>query len=192
VEFVSGFELRTPRLLLREWRDSDRAPFALLNADPAAMEFFPSTLERPASDALIDRFEHEFATLGYCPWAVELAASSQFIGFVGLHSVAAAMPFAPAIEVGWRLALPYWGLGYATEAATRALAFAFEDLGFEEIVSFTSVPNLRSQRVMTRLGMSRDRFGDFEHPGLRPGDRLRPHVLYRKHAPHLSKAELDK
>ena len=142
------------------------------------MEFFPSTLDRGASDALVDRFEDEFARLGFCPWALEVEATSQFIGFVGLHAVAPEMPFTPAIEVGWRLARRSWGIGYATEAATRAIAFGFDELGLDEIVSFTAIPNIRSRRVMERLGMRRDERGEFDHPKLPDDERLRRHVLY--------------
>ena len=176
---MNGFGLRTPRLLLRAWHDADRAAFAELNADEAVMEFFPSTLDREESDALVDRFEDEFARLGFCPWAVELEATSQFIGFVGLHAVTPEMPFAPAIEVGWRLARRAWGAGYATEAARTATAFGFDELGLDEIVSFTSVPNIRSRRVMERLGMRNDEQGEFDHPRLPDSERLRRHVLYR-------------
>jgi ribosomal-protein-alanine N-acetyltransferase len=176
---MSSFELRTPRLLLREWRDADRPPFADLNADEDVMEFFPSRLDRAASDALIDRFKDEFAQMGFCPWALEIEAISQFIGFVGLQAVGLEMPFAPAVEVGWRLAKSSWGLGYATESATTAIGFGFDELGLDEIVSFTSVANVRSQRVMERLGMRRDEHGDFDHPRLPDDTRLRRHVLYR-------------
>jgi RimJ/RimL family protein N-acetyltransferase len=102
----------------------------------------------------------------------------RFIGFVGLAEPSFESPFTPAIEVGWRLARPYWGHGYATEGARAALAFGFDELDLEEIVSFTSAINERSRKVMERLGMWRDPAGDFLHPLLAPGP-LRPHVLYR-------------
>jgi len=176
---MGGFELRTRRLLLREWRASDRAPFAEMNGDPVVMEFFPATLDPSASDSLVDRFSDEFARCGFCPWAVEKLDDGTFIGFVGLHEVPRAMPFSPAVEVGWRLAQTFWGSGYATEAGTAALDFGFNVTGLDEIVSFTSVVNRRSQRVMERLGMSRDPREDFEHPGVPERHLLRRHVLYR-------------
>jgi ribosomal-protein-alanine N-acetyltransferase len=176
---VSGFELRTARLVLRGWRWADRDAFARMNADPVVMEFFPATLRREQSDGLVDHFESELAARGFCPWTVEEQSSGAFVGFVGLHAVPEFLPFAPAIEVGWRLARSFWGKGYATEAAETSARFAFTTLGAPEIVSFTSVVNLRSRKVMERLSMSRDLTGDFEHPNVAPGHALRPHVLYR-------------
>jgi len=123
-----AFELRTDRLLLRDWREADLTPFAEMNADPAVMEFFPSTLTREESDGLAHWFSAELAEFGYCPWAVELHDSGAFVGFVGLNNVAAYPPFAPCVEVGWRLARPYWGRGYATEAGALALRYGFEQL----------------------------------------------------------------
>jgi RimJ/RimL family protein N-acetyltransferase len=175
---VADFRLRTPRLVLRAWQAEDREPFAALNADPAVMEFFPATLTRPESDALVERFEVEQAERGFCPWAVEEERGGAFVGFVGLHSVNEGLPFTPAVEVGWRLAQPFWGRGYASEAAEESLRFAFEELGLDRIVSMTTVRNVRSRRVMERLGMARDPGDDFEHPSVPPGP-LRRHVLYR-------------
>jgi RimJ/RimL family protein N-acetyltransferase len=149
-----------------------------MNDDPAVMEFFPSRLTRSESDALIERFEVELAELGFCPWAVEERGSGAFIGFVGLHAVSSTLPFPPAVEVGWRLAQPFWGHGFATEAAAAALKFGFETVGLGEIVAMTSVRNVRSRRVMERLGMARDPGDDFEHPSIAV-DALRAHVLYR-------------
>jgi len=179
---VAEFEIPTVRLILRSWRESDRPPFAKMNADSAVMEFFPSPLSREESDALVSRFVDELAQRNYCPWAVEERDSGGFIGFVGLHEVPEYLSFAPAIEVGWRLARPFWGRGYATEAAAAALAFGFDTLGIDKIVSFTSTVNLRSRRVMERLSMSRNPDEDFEHPKVAEGHTLRPHVLYRLEA----------
>jgi RimJ/RimL family protein N-acetyltransferase len=176
---VAEFEIPTARLLLRTWRDADRPQFAKMNADSAVMEFFPSPLSREESDVLVLRFVDEFAQRNYCPLAVEERESGGFIGFVGLHEVPEYLPFAPAIEVGWRLARPFWGRGYATKAASAALAFGFDTLGTNEIVSFTSTVNLRSRRVMEHLSMSRNPAEDFEHPKVAEGHPLRPHVLYR-------------
>lgn len=150
-----------------------------MNADSIVMEYFVSPLSRLQSDAVIDRFRADFADKGFCPWAVELVETGTFIGFVGFHSVPDEMPFAPAVEVGWRLGASHWGWGYASEAGSAALQFAFEVLDLDEVVSFTAASNLRSQRVMTRLGMVRDSVSDSEHPALPEGHSLRPHVLYR-------------
>ena len=166
-------ELRTARLLLRRWQDADRAPFAALNADPVVMEHFPSVLTREQSDALVDRIETHFDQHGYGLWAVE--ADGAFVGFTGLVWQTYDAPFTPALEVGWRLARSAWGHGYATEAATAALARGLEDVG--SVVSTTAVTNLRSQRVMQRLGMRREL--EFDHPRVAEGHPVRPHVLYR-------------
>jgi len=179
VSGVSTFALETEQLLLRRWREEDKVPFAAMNADPAVMEFFPALLTRAESDALVDRFDAEMVERGFCPWAVELRESGTFIGFIGPHGAPESVSFAPAVEVGWRLARPFWGRGFATEGAGEAVRYGFDVVDLEEIVSFTSVVNLRSRRVMERLGMSRSPDEDFEHPHVPEGDPLRPHVLYR-------------
>lgn len=172
-------EIRTERLLLRRWRESDLAPFAAMNADPEVMRYFPRMLTRTESDSLVARIEDHFERNGFGLWAVEVVGGEPFIGFVGLLRVGFDAPFAPAVEVGWRLARNAWGLGYATEGARASLEYAFGCLGLKEVVSFTATGNTRSRRVMERLGMVRDELGDFEHPALEPGDPLRLHVLYR-------------
>ncbi|MGA8353890.1 MAG: GNAT family N-acetyltransferase [Solirubrobacteraceae bacterium] len=173
--------LQTDRLLLRRWREQDLIPFAQLNADPVVMEHFPCTLSAAESSALAKRIEECFAQHGYGLWAVEVPGQAPFIGFVGLWPVRPELPFAPAVEVGWRLAHDFWGHGYATEAAQAAIAFGFQELGLQEIVSYTAEVNTRSRRVMERLGMSQDPTEDFEHPLLSQDSLLRQHVLYRLH-----------
>ena len=171
--------LRTERLILRDWRDEDLAPFAALNADPAVMELLPSVLSRPESDALAARIRAELAERGFGLWAVEAPGVAPFIGFTGLSVPRFEAHFTPCVEIGWRIAQEHWGRGYAPEAAGAALAHAFDGLGLDEVVSFTSVGNLRSRRVMEKLGMTHDQDGDFDHPNLAPGSPLRRHVLYR-------------
>jgi ribosomal-protein-alanine N-acetyltransferase len=165
---------------LRRWRDSDREPFASLNADPAVMEHFPALLSREESDDMVDRIEAGFAADGFGLWAVEVAGGPPFIGFVGLAVPRFEAHFTPAVEVGWRLAREHWGRGYATEAARAALDYGFGTVGLEEVVSLTVPANTRSIAVMERLGMTRDPADDFDHPRLPEGHRLRRHVLYRK------------
>lgn len=172
-------ELVTDRLRLRRWRRPDRVPFARLNADPVVMEFFPSTLTRAESDAMVDRIEAAFDRDGLGLWAVEVVATGEFIGFVGLWRPRFEAHFTPTVEVGWRLAAAHWGRGYATEAARAAVDDGFTRLGLAEIVSFTAVVNERSQGVMRALGMTHDPAGDFDHPLLPEGHWLRRHVLYR-------------
>lgn len=172
-------ELETDRLRLRRWSRQDRERFAVVNADPIVMEFFPTTLSRDESDAFIDRIEEHFDHHGFGLWAVESRSSREFVGFVGLWSTTFDAHFTPAIEVGWRLDRNFWGAGMAAEAARAALADGFDRLGVEEIVSFTAAINVSSRRVMEKLGMTHEPSEDFEHPSLPAGHVLRPHVLYR-------------
>lgn len=173
--------LATPRLRLRPWTDADRAPFAALNDDAQVMEHFPARLTRAQSDAMADRIEALIHERGWGFWAADclLDGTPRFMGFVGLHTPAPELPFAPCVEIGWRLARPYWGQGLASEAARLALRVGFDWLGLEEIVAFTAVGNLRSQAVMRRLGMRECPGEAFEHPALAPGHPLRAHCLYR-------------
>ncbi len=172
-------QLETNRLILRPWRDSDVAGFAALNADPEVMRYFPAPMSRAESDAFAGRIRADMAARGWGLWAVEVVDGAPFIGFVGLSPAVFAAHFTPAMEVGWRLSRDAWGHGYATEAARAAVAYGFETLGCDEIVSFTAGINTPSRRVMERIGMTRDTDGDFEHPKVPPGSPLRSHVLYR-------------
>jgi len=165
---------------LRRWCRDDREPFAAINADPEVMEHFPAVLTREQSDDLIEKIEAGFEVHGYGLWALELLASGELIGFTGLAVPEFEAHFTPAVEIGWRLARPAWGNGYATEAAEAALEFGFGEAGLAEVVSFTSAGNARSRAVMERIGMTRDPAEDFDHPGLPAGHPLRHHVLYRR------------
>jgi RimJ/RimL family protein N-acetyltransferase len=171
--------LTTARLLLREWRDADREPFAELNADPRVVAFLSGPRNRVASDEFVDRIVARWASDGHGLWAVERREDGAFLGFVGLAAPTFEAAFTPCVEVGWRFTPVAWGQGFATEGARAALRFGFEDVGLEEIVSFTVPDNVRSRAVMERLGMTRDPADDFDHPGYAHGHRLRRHVLYR-------------
>lgn len=170
--------LVTKRLRLRQWLLEDKEPFALLNADAKVMEFFPEILSRTESDAMADRISSLIAARGWGFWAVELAETGKFLGFVGLHTPALELPFCPCVEVGWRLIYESWGKGYAPEAALEALRFGFEMLELEEIVAFTAVQNVRSQKVMQKIGMRKDEY-EFDHPNVPVGNPLRRHHLYK-------------
>lgn len=178
-------EFRTDRLRLRRWLPADRDPFAALNADPQVVEYLPAALSREESDAVAARIEAHFDQHGFGLWAVEILQVAPFAGFVGLAVPRFEAHFTPCVEIGWRLAAPYWDRGYATEGARAALAFGFEALGLGEIVSFTVPDNLRSRRVMERIGMIHNPADDFDHPALTEGHRLRHHVLYRIARPRL-------
>jgi len=172
-------ELRTDRLCLRRWLPADRAPFAELNADPLVMEHFPAALSCEESDTLVARIEAHFDQYGFGLWAVEIPSITSFAGFIGLSVPPFEAHFTSCVEIGWRLAADHWGRGYATEGALAALAFGFQTLGLGEIVSFTVPGNLRSRRVMERIGMVHNPADDFDHPALPEEHRLRRHVLYR-------------
>lgn len=174
--------IRTPRLLLRPWREGDLVPFAALNADPEVMEFFPKPLDRAESDAQAARIREHFDLRGFGRWGVEVPGVADFIGAVGLSVPAFEASFTPCVEVSWRLARAHWGRGYASEAARASLDFGFRELGLAEIVAFTATVNRRSSAVMERIGMARDLGGDFEHPLVPEGHPLRPHILYRARA----------
>ncbi len=176
-------ELRTERLRLRRWQPADRAPFAAMNADPRVMEHFPALMSQEESDASYARIRAHFEQHGFGLWAVEILGGAEFAGFIGLNTTRFEVHFTPCIEIGWRLAADTWGRGFATEGARAALAFAFETLRLEEIVSFTVPDNQRSRRVMEKLGMTHQARDDFEHPVLPVGHRLRRHVLYRVRRP---------
>ena len=175
--------LVAPRLRLRPWRDDDLPAFAAMNADPRVLAYFPRALERAESDAVAARIREHFARHGFGLWAVEVPGVAAFVGFVGLAVPGFRAHFTPCVEVGWRLVHEHWGHGYATEGAQAALAFGFERLGLDEIVSFTARANHRSGRVMARLGMRRSAADDFDHPALPEASPLRPHVLYRLSRP---------
>lgn len=173
--------LRTPRLLLREWRDADRRQFTAICSDPQVMRYFyQPPADRVACDAWIDRMRHHNDEHGFAYWAVELPGEAELIGGIGLSRLRhAGFPFAPTVEIGWRLAPAHWGRGCAFEAAHAVLDDGFGRLGLDEIVAFTVPANGRSWRLMERLGMSRDAAEDFDHPAVPEGDPLRRHALYR-------------
>jgi len=173
--------LRTRRLVLREWREEDAEPFAAMSADPAVMQYLVPFPDRAAMDAGVAAARTHWREHGFGQSVVELPGEAPFIGVVGLSRVRFALPFAPAVEAAWRLARPYWGRGYAYEAARAAIDDGFGRLGLDKIVAFTVPANLASRRVMEELGMTRDPAEDFdfEHPRLPPGHPLRRHVLYR-------------
>jgi RimJ/RimL family protein N-acetyltransferase len=169
----------TERLILRRWKPSDLLPFATINGDPRVMEYYPKAQNLAETEAMIATIEERIERDGFGLWAAELKDTKQLIGFIGLNVPGYSLPFSPCVEIGWRLAFDHWHKGYAQEGARAALAFGFETAGLAEIVAFTAVINLRSRKVMERIGMTYDPSADFDHPHLPENHRLKKHVLYR-------------
>lgn len=171
-------QLKTDRLVLRQWKASDLSIFAELNASPTVMKYYPSTLNKKESNEMADKISKLISSRGWGFWAVERKDIKEFIGFVGLHEPSYDLPCTPCTEIGWRLSNKHWGKGYATEAAIKSLEFAFTHLDLPEVYSFTSVANTNSEAVMKRIGMQ-NLHKNFEHPIIPEGNDLREHLLYR-------------
>jgi len=170
-------EIKTERLILRQWRETDFDFFAEINSSKNVMKFYPSTLSRQQSNELAQNIQQRLSDNGWGFWAVEIPTECEFIGFVGLNKPAYKLPFDVESEIGWRLSDKYWGKGYATEAAIAALDIGFKQLDMSEIVSFTSILNIASIKVMQRLNMTKSK-NNFEHPKIPAGNPLRQHCLY--------------
>jgi ribosomal-protein-alanine N-acetyltransferase len=169
-------------LILRDWRDEDVEAWVAINSDPRVTEFFPKSYTREVSEASAAAIRAQLQRDGFGWWALEVRGGPAFIGSIALQAVPFEAPFTPANEIGWRLASQAWGKGYATEGARAALDFAFNELKWPEVLAFTAASNLRSQRVMDRLGMTHDPRDDFDHPRVEEGHPLRRHLLYRVRA----------
>lgn len=181
--------LETSRLILRRWRDTDVAPFAIMNSDPQVMQHFPNLLTYEQNAQMVERIEAHFIEHGFGLWAVELKQTGQFAGFIGLAVPRFEAAFTPCVEIGWRPGVSFWNRGYATEGAHAALKHGFTQCRLKEIVSFTVPANIASRRVMEKIGMSH--VDDFDHPALAKNDPLRRHVLYRMTKPEWKVTQSD-
>ncbi len=184
-EVAVPVSLQTQRLLLRPWHDSDLAAFTEMSADPAVMEFLLPLAGPVGCEAWAARLKAHWRDHGFGRWVVEIPGEASFAGVVGLAWIPYAAHFTPAVEIAWRLGRAHWGHGYATEAASIALDYGFDQLGLAEIVAVTVPANRRSRAVMERLGMTRDPADDYDHPNI-PVGPLRRHVLYRLRNPRLA------
>ena len=171
--------IETERLILRTWKKEDADAYFQINQDPKVIEFLRGPLTMEQVDGFITAVNNHQDKYGYTLWASCLKESSELIGFIGLNYVDWESHFSPAVEVGWRLGSQYWGKGYATEGAKASLEYGFKQSGLKEIVSFTVPANVRSLRVMEKIGLKRDFSGDFAHPKLPKDHKLSHHVLYR-------------
>lgn len=169
--------IETERLILRPWLKDDILPFSAINSDEEVMEYLPKCLSLEETVQFYNRIVAEHDRFGYGLYAVETKSDGLFIGYVGFHHFDFDAGFSPGVEIGWRLAKEYWNQGYATEAAKACLDYARINHLFNEIYSFTTVGNHRSERVMQKIRMSRVCF--FTHPSLPEGHKLKPHVLYK-------------
>jgi len=171
-------EITTDRLILRGWREADLAPWAAMNADPEVRRYVGPLLTLEQAGAWALNYQDDLDRYGFGFWAVEIRTSGEFIGFTGLNTVDDQMPFS-GVELGWRLARPAWGHGYATEAGLAALRYGFGTMGLPEVLAVTMARNVRSQAVMRRIGMTTDPAEDFDDPDVGEGP-LRRHLVYRK------------
>lgn len=171
--------IETPRLILRQWKESDLRPFAEMNADPEVMKYFLKPLTEEESNAMVEKCSQRLAEDKFGYWAVEEKETCDFLGFVALQRVPFECPVKGQIEIGWRLKGSAWGKGFASEGAKKLLEYGFSHLGFDEIVSITAKVNERSQKVMERIGMKRRQEDNFDHIKIPEENPLRPHVIYR-------------
>jgi len=172
--------IKTERLTLRPWKNDDFLPYAEMNADPRVREFFPSVLTREQSDTEVRHFQMTHERDGFCFFAAELIATGELAGFIGLQTMTLVVPRVaqPAVEIGWRLSPLHWGKGLATEGARGVIRYAFATLQLREVVAITVPANLRSRRVMEKIGMRHFPELDFDHPRVPQGHPMRAHVLY--------------
>lgn len=176
--------LTTDRLILRTWQVTDIPAMAAISADPQVMEFFPAIQDKEATIKLTNHNNDHYEKYGYAFYALEIKATGEFIGFVGLNHPPYEIPNfkpkgSPVVEIGWRLAARHWNQGYATEAARAVLEHAFTQLKLDEIISFTAAINTKSRHIMEKIGLQHDKTDDFDHPKIAENDRLKKHVLYR-------------
>lgn len=171
--------IETERLILRTWRKEDTDPYFQINQDLKVIEFLLGPLTMEQVNDFIPAINNHQDKRGYTLWAVELKETGELMGFIGLNYTDWASHFTPTVEVGWRLGSQYWGKGFSTEGAKASLEYGFKQCGLKEIVSFTVPANVRSLRVMEKIGLKRDVNGDFAHPKLAADHKLSHHVLYR-------------
>jgi RimJ/RimL family protein N-acetyltransferase len=171
-----SYLFKSERLGFRQWQSSDLIPFARMNADAEVMEFFPSILSREETESFIQRMQDQFIERGYCYYAVDELASSEFIGFIGLSYKTYLAEFTPCVDIGWRISRAHWNQGYATEGAKRCLDFAFHELGVQKIYAVCPKLNMKSERIMIKIGMTK--VGEFKHPFLVNNEHLVDCVLY--------------
>ncbi|MBL8513813.1 MAG: GNAT family N-acetyltransferase [Betaproteobacteria bacterium] len=176
--FPAPVELRTARVLLRQWKDSDADAWAAMNADAEVRKYFPKVNAREDSQGEMDRIRGSIAQRGWGMWAMEIPGVMPFAGFVGLNAPGFPAPWQPGVEIGWRLPVEAWGKGYATEAAEASLYFAFEHLRLPQVIALSVVTNKPSHAVMERVGMTRWHGVEFDHPRVPADWHLKRHIVH--------------
>jgi RimJ/RimL family protein N-acetyltransferase len=179
-------QLETSRLILRRWQETDRAPFAAMNADPVVMRFFAAPFTAEQSNETIDRYLAAFDREGFSFFAAILRDTGAFAGTIGLQTMRDVIPDLPqpAVEIGWRLTQSSQGKGFATEGARTIVDFAFNNLGLKEVVAITALPNRASRHVMEKLSMTHRPELDFDHPRVPAGHQYQRHTLYSLRNPN--------
>lgn len=176
---MSDIIFETKRLILRQWRDEDIPLMAKINQDKIVMEHFPALKTYQETEKFVRANMRLHSNGELCLYAVELKDTREFTGFIGLLQVDFNLPFIPAVEILWRIGSKYWSKGYAFEAAIAVCDYAFNDKHLKELVSFTVPANVRSVKLMERLGFVHDPIYDFDHPNISLDNRLSRHVFYR-------------
>jgi len=171
------YQFESNRLGFRLWKDEDKIPFSIMNADNNVMKYFPNDIDKDESDNFIERIKNHFEINGYGLWAVEEKKSCDFIGFIGFYTATFESDFTPCVEIGWRLSNRYWNKGYATEGAKKSLEYGFNILELNKVYSFTSEINKPSINVMKKIGLLKQKC--FLHPNIDDNNPLKPHVLYK-------------
>ena len=171
--------LETERLLLRTFQEDDVESMVAINQDKKVMQFFPSVPNEEDTIAFIDKVIAHQEQHGFSLYATEIKQTGEMIGFVGLFTATFEAHFTPVVEIGWRLSSKHWNQGYATEAAKAALDYAFNERELDEVVSFTSVLNKPSIRIMQKIGLHTSSEDDFDNPNVQVDSPLVKHVLYK-------------
>lgn len=171
--------IETERLILRTWEEDDMNAYYSLNQDPKVVEFLFKMTSINQARAFIETMNRQFNAHGYTIFALEEKQTGKWIGFTGLNAPVWSERFTPCVEIGWRIRSDCWGHGYATEAAKAILDYGFKMCALDEILAWTVPANIRSIRVMEKIGMMRDFNGDFYHPEIPSGHPLSKHILYR-------------
>lgn len=177
MEYKNKYKFISERLGFRAWNENDYEPFAAMNSNENVMEYFPKALSKEESDNFATKIRSRFKEFGYGLYAVDELQTKEFIGFIGFSHPSFELGFSPFIEIGWRLRKDKWNKGFASEGAKRCLQFAFEHLDLNQVYSFTSKVNTKSEHIMKKIGMKK--IQEFEHPNIELGSNLKTHVLYK-------------